>query len=106
MINNQNIDDKYKITLLSNSYIASHKRIEDSETNIFRRSAEDLRASRIIVSHMESVTQRLDPKERIIIENEVLMGKKGKWYLEFFSASAYYRARKKAYRDYLRIIEQ
>lgn len=84
----------------------STKRIEESEMNIRKRSYDELRPSRIIVSHLRNVAKQLEEKERIIIENEVLLGKKGKWYLEYFSSSCYYRTRKKAYRDFLRIIEE
>ena len=99
-------DCKIKIALLSQSYIASNRIISDHETFIRRRSYEDIRTSSMIVSHMEDVSSRLAPEERLIIEKEVFQGETGKWYLQYFSTSSYYRYRSKAYRNFLNIIER
>ena len=46
----------------------------------------------------------MEEKEKIIIENEVLRGKKGKWYKEMMSAPSYYRYRNSAYDNFLRCL--
>lgn len=46
-----------------------------------------------------------NPNERLIIEKEILEGREGKWYLEFFSESTYRRNLPRACEDFIRYIE-
>lgn len=104
--NNSLKNDRLSIILLSKSYILSTRKIREAEINARCLSYDEIRSTKYIVDHLEKVITQLDDKEAFIIENEVINGKKGKWYLEYFSPSSYYRTRKKAYRDYLRILEE
>ena len=46
-----------------------------------------------------------NPNERLIIEKEILGGRDGKWYLEFFSESTYRRHLSQACEEFVRYIE-
>ena len=43
----------------------------------------------------------LDDEDRFIIQNEVILNKKGPWYEGYLPSSTYYRHRKKAYANFL-----
>ena len=92
---------RFEIELLSKNYIESKRRLKDHDERIVNYSINKIKAYRRIVSHIEDVVRILPEKERIIIENEVIHGKNGTWYLEYFSASSYYRHRKSAYSNFL-----
>lgn len=94
-------DNRFEIEILSKNYIESKRKLKEHDGNIARYSNNKVRAYKRIVTHIEDVAKLLPEKHRIIIENEVILGKKGTWYLEFFSASSYYRHRKGAYNDFL-----
>ncbi|MBO4919202.1 MAG: hypothetical protein J5365_03500 [Erysipelotrichaceae bacterium] len=96
--------DKFEIELLSRNYINSKRIIKETEEDIIHCSYERLKAYRRIVSHIENVAECLGEKERLIIQKEVIEGKSGKWYLEYFSAPSYYRHRRKAYSEFLRCL--
>ena len=92
---------KIEIELLSWNYINSKRIIEETQDDIIPCNYERLKSHLRIVKHIENVARCMSDKERIIIQNEVIEGKTGKWYLEYFSAPSYYRHRKKAYTDFL-----
>ena len=96
--------DKFEIELLSRNYLNSKRIIKETEEDIIHTSYERLKAYRRIVSHIENVAEGLGEKERLIIQKEVLEGRSGKWYLEYFSAPSYYRHRRKAYSEFLRCL--
>ena len=103
---NKKDQDFIKISLLSKSYILHKRKIKEAENNIINRNYEELRVAHIICDHIENVIEELDFKERLIIESEVIKGKKGRWYDEYFSAPSYYRIRKKAYKLFLNGLEK
>ena len=92
---------RYEIELLSKNYIESKRKLREYDDNVVRYSTNKVKAYRRIVSHIEEVVRMLPDKERIIIENEVIYGQTGTWYLEYFSSSSYYRHRKVAYSNFL-----
>ena len=96
--------EKFEIELLSRNYLNSKRIIKETEEDIIHTSYERLKAYRRIVSHIENVTESLGEKERLIIQKEVIEGRSGKWYLEYFSAPSYYRHRRKAYSEFLRCL--
>ncbi|MBR2534139.1 MAG: hypothetical protein IKE50_05105 [Erysipelotrichaceae bacterium] len=96
--------EKFKIELLSRNYLNSKRIIKETEEDIIHTSYERLKAYRRIVSHIENVAEGLGEKERLIIQKEVIEGRSGKWYLEYFSAPSYYRHRRKAYSEFLRCL--
>ena len=96
--------DKFEIELLSRNYLNSKRIIRETEEDIIHTSYEKLKAYRRIVSHIENVAEGLGEKERLIIQKEVIEGRSGKWYLEYFSAPSYYRHRRKAYSEFLRCL--
>ena len=93
--------NKFEIQLLSENYLNSKRIIDEAEKCIIKCPSYRLHSHRRIVSHIEYVADTLRDKERFIIINEVIMGKSGKWYLEFFSAPTYYRIRNRAYTQFL-----
>ena len=95
---------KFEIELLSRNYLNSKRIIRETEEDIIHTSYEKLKAYRRIVSHIENVAEGLGEKERLIIQKEVIEGRSGKWYLEYFSAPSYYRHRRKAYTEFLRCL--
>ena len=95
---------KFEIELLSRNYLNSKRIIKETEEDIIHTSYEKLKAYRRIVSHIENVAEGLGEKERLIIQKEVIEGRSGKWYLEYFSAPSYYRHRRKAYSEFLRCL--
>ncbi|MBQ1307307.1 MAG: hypothetical protein IIZ64_05190 [Erysipelotrichaceae bacterium] len=96
--------EKFEIELLSRNYLNSKRIIKETEEDIIHTSYERLKAYRRIVSHIENVAEGLGEKERLIIQKEVIEGRSGKWYLEYFSAPSYYRHRRKAYSEFLRCL--
>ena len=94
----------FEIGLLSKAYINSKRLLLEAEQHVISIGESSFKASSFIVKHIEYCLNSLDIKSRIIIQNEVIEGKTGKWYLEYFSASTYYRLRKKAYEDFLRCL--
>lgn len=74
--------------------------VKEYEEGLKDRTFDSIKANLEIVRHYEYCLIFLDYKEKIIIQNEVIEGKSGKWYLSYFSESAYYRIRTKAYNKY------
>ena len=96
--------ERFEIELLSRNYLNSKRIIRETEEDIIHTSYERLKAYRRIVCHIENVAEGLGEKERLIIQKEVIEGRSGKWYLEYFSAPSYYRHRRKAYSEFLRCL--
>lgn len=99
-------NDRIKIELLSKSYINSKRLLHEAEEGIITRDYNRIDSYRRIVRHIEYCTNCLDEKSRFIIQNEVIEGKSGKWYAEFYSAASYYRLRQKAYEEFFRCLEK
>ena len=98
--------DCIKINLLSKSYILHKRKIREAEMQIVARNYDELRVAHKICDHIENVVNELDDKEKLIIESEVIKGKTGRWYDEYFSAPSYYRIRKRAYSIFLNSLEK
>lgn len=96
---------KYEIDLIARSYIIHKRRIKESENSSIKRPYKDIYASRCIVEHIEDVISSLNEKDKFIIENEIVGGKEGKWYMVCLSTSTYYRQRKRAYKTFLRNLD-
>ncbi len=99
---NKTKENKFKILLLTKNYLHCKRSIREAQENIIPLSKDAYIEKLRIVTHIENVAECLEERHRLIIENEVLNGKTGKWYLEFLSAPTYYRHRCKAYEEFLR----
>ena len=96
--------DRFEVELLSHNYINSKRVIRESQNNVKKYSRSRLETHMKVICQIEYAIEALDEEDRFIIENEVLLGKKGKWFLGYFSASSYYKHRKKAYANFLRCL--
>ena len=97
--------EQFEIQLLSQNYLESKRRLKEFDEKLVYYNSDKVRSYRRIVTHIEDIAMLLPEKQRIIIENEVLLGKTGAWYLEYFSAPSYYRHRDKAYKNFLKSLE-
>lgn len=106
-MNKQFKEDSHSIDLLNDSY-HHHKRVlREVENGIKDYDYMRVRASHKVVSHIDEVVSDLTGKTRLIIDKEVIDNQKGtKWYMEYFSTPAYYRARRIAYRIFLEKLEK
>ena len=104
VLSDEDVREKYEIALLSTNYLNSKRIINEYEDNIIDLSADRLEIHHRIVHHIEYVVSMMYDKEKIIIENEVLRGMRGKWYKGIMSSPSYYRYRKKAYQNFLRCL--
>ena len=95
---------KFEIETLSRSYIESKRIIKEAQENIIHPSREKLEACNLIVRHIDNVVESLDENDQFIIHKEVIEGKRGNWYLDYFSSTSYYRQRDKAYDNFLRCL--
>jgi len=96
--------DRFEIELLSKSYRNSKRILKEVEAQLFHLDRMRMNDHQRIVMHIENVIESLDERERFILEKEVLEGKTGNWYLEYFSMPSYYRLRRKAYSEFLRCL--
>lgn len=106
-ISDKDLKDRFEIVLLSENYLRSKRIIREYEDNNIDINFRRIAVHHRIVNHIEYVVESMHDKEKIIIENEVLRGKKGKWYKAFMSAPSYYpyyRYRKSAYHNFLRCL--
>lgn len=92
---------RFEIEILSRNYLKSKRLLADVSNHIIDIPPYRLENHKRIVYHIEYIAETLCEKERFIIRKEVMEGKKGKWYLEYFAPSSYYRIRKKAYENFL-----
>ena len=97
--------EQFEIQLLSQNYLESKRRLKEFDEKLVYYNSDRIKAYRRIVTHIEDIVMLLPEKQRIIIENEVLLGKTGAWYLEYFSAPYYYRHRENAYKSFLKSLE-
>ena len=51
-----------------------------------------------------TIVKMLDEEDRFIIEKEVVEGKRGNWFLGYYSPASYYRHRNRAYSNFLRCL--
>lgn len=97
---------KKMVEVFANVYRKFHKSIYDYEKGFRNYSAESIIHKQKIVGKIESAINHLNERDHFIIYNEVILGKSGNWYLEYFSESTYRRHAKEAYENFLSIVEQ
>ena len=95
---------RFEIETLSRSYIESKRIIRESEENVINPGFGKLDRCLRIVRHIENVVDCLEENDQFIIRKEVIEGKRGNWYLEYYSSTSYYRLRDKAYDNFLRCL--
>jgi len=83
------------VSLMAACYKNEKLRLEE-EAYLPENEREDLTNSRIICNRIEESARYLSENDRFIIDNEVIQGKKGKWYMGYLSESTYYRHARKA----------
>ena len=91
--------------VLYQSYLHAKLVLKEDEVFFIRSEGMVYRAN-FIVTHIENVIAILNEKERFIIFNEFILGKRGKWFTEYFALSTYYRLRTTAYKTFLLELER
>ncbi len=69
--------EQFEIQLLSQNYLESKRRLREFDEKLVYYNSDRIKAYRRIVTHIEDIVMLLPEKQRIIIENEVLLGKTG-----------------------------
>ncbi len=95
---------RFEIESLSRSYIESKRIIKETEDNVINPGIGKLDRCLKIVRHIENVVDCLEESDQFIIRKEVIEGKRGNWYLDYYSSTSYYRLRSKAYENFLRCL--
>lgn len=96
------MDDKHVISILSDCYSTEKKKLLDYSSGCRDYSDYSLQYSKKVVDTIEKNASYLKDNDYFIIYNEVIKGKKGRWYQGYLSESTYYRYRKKAYNKYIK----
>lgn len=110
--NRYSVDEDFRrnsalVDLINSSYHFHKRMLYESRNGIKDYDYMRIRTANRIVSHIETVVNDFQGKDKLIIDSEIIGNKKGsKWYTEFFSTPSYYRARKQAYRVFLENIEK
>ncbi|MBO7698601.1 MAG: hypothetical protein J6S38_06165 [Erysipelotrichaceae bacterium] len=102
--NQRKLKERFEIALLIDCYINSKRIVNENEEVCTNLTHRNLEMHRRIVHHIEYAVETLHDKERLIIEYEVIRGKRGKWYTSYMTKPTYYRYRDKAYRKFLSIL--
>ena len=89
------------IIQLSNSYQKHKNILNDYDRGVYRKNYKDLKPASLIVKVTEETTKSLPERDQFIIHNEVILGKRGKWYMGYMSQATYYRHRKEAYKNFI-----
>ena len=89
------------IIQLSNSYQKHKNILNDHDRGVYRKNYKDLKPASLIVKVTEETTKSLPERDQFIIHNEVILGKRGKWYMGYMSQATYYRHRKEAYKNFI-----
>lgn len=95
---------KMVIDLISKSYLMAKSILKEDELGISKRSSKSLEDYSKIVRKIDNTVNYLDEKDRFIILNEVVLGKRGEWYQGMISTPTYYRYRKVAYQNFIRCL--
>lgn len=66
----------------------------------------EIKSYRYIVKHIDNVIEFLDYNDKEIIQKEVIERKRGNWYLGTMSESTYDRHKKRAYENFIRLLER
>ena len=99
-----NRNPRRDIEILSQNYRDFKLLLEETQENIASHDRRKIESGIKVVSHIDNVIEALDEDDRFIIEKEIVEGRKGNWYMEYFSASSYYRHRNRAYMNFLRCL--
>ena len=92
---------KNVIDELSLCYLNNKSRSESNYQGPYKRYENDRLYSEDLINRIESCVESLNDNDKLIIKNEVILGKKGDWYAEYISQSTYYRYRELAYYNFL-----
>ena len=92
------------VDTVSNGYIHDKRLLKEEALGIIVLSEDEHRMCQRIVAHIEILVSYLDEKDRFIIDNEVLQGKKGTWYLDYYSVPTYYRHKNHAYEVFYKLL--
>lgn len=96
--------NKRIIDLLAQGYAFAKMITDKSDNGDAKYNKNTVEAYRKITKQIEFCTNQLDEESKFIIENEVIQGKKHNWYDGYLSTPTYYRHAKKAYAQFLNII--
>ena len=94
------------IEALKESYRYALRVLKEDEARLIKRSKPVIVRCTYVTMHIENVIESLDEKHRFILTNEFILGKRGKWFTDYYSESTYYRSRIKAYRAFLVELER
>lgn len=89
------------IIQLSKSYQKHKNILNDHNRGVYKKTYRDLKPASLIVKVTEETTKSLPERDQFIIHNEVILGKRGKWYMGYMSQATYYRHRKQAYKNFI-----
>lgn len=92
------------IAVLASCYKNRKNELIEHAAGRLELSSINLQGAKRIVQTLEENIKKLKEDEYFIIYNEVIMGKKGKWYQGYLSEASYYRHRKIAYRQFIRAL--
>lgn len=96
--------EKEVTDLVADSYAHHSRLLKEEALGIIELSESEHRTCKRVVSHIEILVSYLDERDKFIIENEVLRGKKGTWYLNYCSTPTYYRYRNRAYVVFFKLL--
>ena len=95
------MDDKLLIDEITRSYFLSKKAIERQKLGLALLNDSTLDSHKYLIDKINFIISSLSDKDKFILVNEIIQGKKGDWYVGFMSTPTYYRHRKTAYNDFL-----
>jgi hypothetical protein len=98
-----NKSNRHEIEILSGNY-RNFKRLLDEIYDPDKDDGLKTRAGETVIRHVDSAIKMLDEEDRFIIEKEVVEGKRGNWFLGYYSPASYYRHRNRAYSNFLRCL--
>ncbi len=91
---------------LSKVYIENKLKSQQNYPGPYKKYDNDREYSEKLINKFEREVDNLKDNDRLIIYNEVLLGKKGDWYLEIMSQSTYYRYRRGAYLNFISCLQR
>lgn len=99
------MDDRILRSIIIESYHNLRKTLADEQNGFQHCDKERLFAYQEALRTMEKARLLLSERERFIIDNEVFLGRKGRWYESYYSENAYRNCRRDAYRMYHHFLE-
>lgn len=90
------------IAMLKEAYQDNEMIIKEAQAGHNECGYTKYKNARYTVDHFKFAYERLEPNERMIIENEFFKTPRNKkWYSEYFGKNTYYVTRKRAYYKFL-----